>query len=103
MINTIISRAFPEDPIVGEEDTSDLRLDTDNARSLRERVVQLANDALIPTPSMEELSCGQNVSSWGLGVARTEAELLDAIDRGTFAGGGKGSESLDLCPDLVYT
>ncbi|QRV99413.1 Myo-inositol-1(Or 4)-monophosphatase [Ceratobasidium sp. AG-Ba] len=45
-INTILGSAFPDDPIIGEEDTSDLRLDTEPSRLLRERIVQLANDAL---------------------------------------------------------
>ncbi|CAE6400036.1 unnamed protein product [Rhizoctonia solani] len=90
VVATVLSKAFPEDPIVGEEDTSDLRLDTDKSRSLRERVIQLANDALSPSPSLEELTTGQNVGNWGLGAPRTEAELLDAIDRGTYAGGEKG-------------
>ncbi|KAJ1300636.1 hypothetical protein OPQ81_002288 [Rhizoctonia solani] len=90
VIATILSRVFPDDPIVGEEDTSDLRLETDKSRSLRERVIQLANDALSPPPTSEELTTGQDVGSWGLGVPRTEAELLDAIDRGTYAGGQKG-------------
>ncbi|KAG9094889.1 hypothetical protein FRC07_011185, partial [Ceratobasidium sp. 392] len=75
------------DPIIGEEDTSDLRLDTESARLLRERVVELASNALSPTPSTDEV---QGSSTWGLGTKRTEAELLDAIDRGTYAGGAKG-------------
>ncbi|QRV85350.1 Myo-inositol-1(Or 4)-monophosphatase [Ceratobasidium sp. AG-Ba] len=86
-INTILGSAFPDDPIIGEEDTSDLRLDTEPSRLLRERIVQLANDALSPPPSSEEV-LGSN--SWGLGKKRTEAELLDAIDRGTYTGGAKG-------------
>ncbi|CAE6442985.1 unnamed protein product [Rhizoctonia solani] len=90
VVATILSKAFPDDPIVGEEDASDLRLDTEKSRSLRERVIQLANDALSPSPTVEELTTGQNVGSWGLGAPRTEAELLDAIDRGTYAGGEKG-------------
>ncbi|CAE6411429.1 unnamed protein product [Rhizoctonia solani] len=90
VVATILSQAFPDDPIVGEEDTSDLRLDTDKSRSLRERVIQLANDALSPSPTVEELTTGQNVGSWGLGAPRSETELLDAIDRGNYAGGEKG-------------
>ncbi|CAE6439752.1 unnamed protein product [Rhizoctonia solani] len=90
VVNTIISKAFPDDPIVGEEDAGDLRDNTDKARSLRERVIQLANGTLSPPPTLEELKTGQNVGDWGLGAPRTEAELLDAIDRGTHAGGEKG-------------
>ncbi|ELU38743.1 3',5'-bisphosphate nucleotidase [Rhizoctonia solani AG-1 IA] len=90
VVNTILSKAFPDDPIVGEEDAGDLRDNTDKARSLRERVIQLANGTLSPPPTLEELKTGQNVGDWGLGAPRTEAELLDAIDRGTHAGGEKG-------------
>ncbi|CAE6358560.1 unnamed protein product [Rhizoctonia solani] len=90
VVNTILSKVFPDDPIVGEEDAGDLRVDTDKARTLRERVVQLANDTLSLPPTTEELTTGQNVGGWGLGAPRTEAELLDAIDRGTYAGGEKG-------------
>ncbi|KAG8796078.1 hypothetical protein FRC12_005348 [Ceratobasidium sp. 428] len=87
VINTVLGNAFPEDPVIGEEDTSELRLDTDPARLLRERIVQLASDTLGPAPSSEEI---QDSNTWGLGTKRTEAELLDAIDRGTYAGGAKG-------------
>jgi 3'(2'), 5'-bisphosphate nucleotidase len=103
VVNTMLSKAFPDDPIVGEEDASDLRLDTDKARSLRERVVQLANDALSPPPTSEELTTGQNVGGWGLGAARTEAELLDTIDKGTYAGGEKGRKSRSLSCLFPYS
>ncbi|KAF8602184.1 putative MET22-protein ser/thr phosphatase [Ceratobasidium sp. AG-I] len=90
VINTVLGKAFPDDPIVGEEDSGDLRRDTEPARLLRERVVQLANDALSPTANAEETSSPENLGAWGLGSVRTEAELLDAIDRGAYAGGAKG-------------
>ncbi|KAG9088303.1 hypothetical protein FS749_002257 [Ceratobasidium sp. UAMH 11750] len=87
VINTVLKNAFPDDPVIGEEDTSDLRLDTEPARLLRERIVQLASDALSPAPSANEV---QGANSWGLGTKPTEAELLDTIDRGKYAGGAKG-------------
>lgn len=90
VINTVLGKAFPDDPIVGEEDSGDLRRDTEPARLLRERVVQLANDSLSPSASAEETSSAQDLGAWGLGAARSEAELLDAIDRGAYAGGAKG-------------
>lgn len=87
MVNTILSRAFPADPIVGEESSSDLR--TSSASSLRSRIVELANEAL-----EGELGLGE-MSEWSIGPGqrRTEDELLQAIDRGNFSGGKMGSES----------
>jgi hypothetical protein len=41
VVNTILGRAFPTDPIVGEEDAAELRQDTGDA--LRNRIVTLAN------------------------------------------------------------
>ncbi|KAG0280709.1 ATP-dependent RNA helicase ddx42 [Linnemannia exigua] len=68
VINTILHKSFPEDPIVGEEDSKDLR--GEEGRSMREKVLELANS--------------------GLDQALTEDLLLETIDRGTFAGGAKG-------------
>ncbi|PAV15676.1 3(2),5-bisphosphate nucleotidase HAL2 [Pyrrhoderma noxium] len=84
VVNTILSRAFPGDKIVGEEDASELR-DEANA-TLRGRVVELANQALA-----SDLVPGDN-AQWGIGPnsRRSADELLDAIDRGNFEGGSKG-------------
>ena len=86
-MNTVLSNAFPEDNIVGEEDSSDLRPDANG--QLRERVVELANRALT-----DELSLGDNVQ-WGIGPGseRTSEQLLAAIDRGNHEGGRKGRAS----------
>jgi 3'(2'), 5'-bisphosphate nucleotidase len=54
VINTILSQAFPEDPIVGEEDASDLRVtttETEARQALRARVVELADDILAQPPT----------------------------------------------------
>jgi 3'(2'), 5'-bisphosphate nucleotidase len=90
VINTILSRAFPNDPIVGEESSSDLR--TSSASSLRSRIVELANEAL-----GGELGLGET-SEWGIGPGQnqTEEELLDVVDRGSFGGGRNGRE-LGIC------
>lgn len=87
VINTILSRAFPADPIVGEESSSELR--TESAGTLRARIVELANEAL-----EAELGLGE-MSQWGIGSGqgKMEEELLEAIDRGNFAGGKVGRES----------
>ncbi|KII90404.1 hypothetical protein PLICRDRAFT_173825 [Plicaturopsis crispa FD-325 SS-3] len=86
VVNTILSRAFPSDPIVGEEDSDDLRQDANI--SLRDRIVDLANEALgaeLPNSLEDEKALGV-----GAGQACSAAELLDAIDRGSHAGGTSG-------------
>lgn len=53
---------------------------------MKDRIVILANDALT-----SELELGDN-SSWGIGPGekKSDAELLDAIDRGNYKGGRSG-------------
>ena len=88
VVNTILNRMFPEDPIVGEEDAADLRRDEGTA--VRERIIQLANETLTaPLVPGEE-------GAWGLGPShgRTTEQLLDAIDRGAYNGGRSGRECL---------
>ncbi|KAI0759290.1 3',5'-bisphosphate nucleotidase [Trametes elegans] len=84
VVNTILARTFPEDPIVGEEDAADLR--GDSATALRERIVQLANETLT-APLVD----GEK-EEWGLGPSQgqTADQLLDAIDRGSYGGGRTG-------------
>jgi len=84
VINTILTRAFPNDPVIGEEDSADLR--TESATALRNRIVELANDTL--TAKLEH---GEK-EEWGLGPthAQTTEQLLDIIDRGNYAGGRTG-------------
>ncbi|KAF8634519.1 hypothetical protein AX17_004192 [Amanita inopinata Kibby_2008] len=84
VLGSMLGCAFPDDPIVGEEDASDLRVESGAA--LRERIVALANDALTA-----ELEIGDNVG-WGIGPGRerSASEILDAIDRGNHAGGRTG-------------
>ncbi|KAL4071908.1 hypothetical protein V8B97DRAFT_2083315 [Scleroderma yunnanense] len=90
VVNTILSKAFPSDPIVGEEDAADLR--QDGAETLRNRIVELSNEALTA-----DLGVG-DLAEWGLGPGkeRTLEQLLDAIDRGNDQGGPIGRRwSLD--------
>ncbi|KAI6122571.1 nucleotidase HAL2 [Pisolithus croceorrhizus] len=84
VVNTILGRAFPADPIVGEEDANDLR--REEADKLRNRIVELSNEALTA-----ELATG-DTAEWGIGPGqeRTLEELLDAIDRGNDQGGRIG-------------
>jgi len=86
VVNTIVGRAFPDDPIVGEEDAKDLRGDSPEAIALRSRIVDLATNNLAG-----ELGLGE-MEEWGLGPKHTHTpdQLLDAIDRGTYSGGPAG-------------
>lgn len=84
VVASILAKAFPDDPLVGEEDTKDLRANP----IMRDRVVELANEALTA-----DLALGDNVQ-WGIGPgqARTAEDLLSAIDRGTYEGGSSGRQ-----------
>ena len=84
LISSILYRAFPDDPIVGEEDASDLR--AESGKEMKDRIVELANEALT-----YELELGDN-RIWGIGPGeqQSDAHLLDAIDRGKYEGGRIG-------------
>ncbi|CAG8467961.1 600_t:CDS:2 [Ambispora gerdemannii] len=68
VINTILEKSFPNDPIAGEEDSKNLH--GDERKPLRQRILELTNTVLD-----EPLD---------------ENKLLNAIDRGTHPGGIKG-------------
>ncbi|KAF9205409.1 hypothetical protein BGZ49_004090, partial [Haplosporangium sp. Z 27] len=68
VVNSFLHSSFPADPIVGEEDSKDLR--GEEGRAMREKVLELANT--------------------GLDTPLTEESLLETIDRGTYAGGPNG-------------
>ncbi|KAG0165975.1 hypothetical protein DFQ28_008043 [Apophysomyces sp. BC1034] len=70
IVNTYLYKHFPNDPIVGEEDSKDLRGDA--GKILREKVHSLTNGVL---NAEEKLS---------------EEEILNAIDRGNYSGGSSG-------------
>ncbi|KAJ2959660.1 hypothetical protein NQZ79_g4906 [Umbelopsis isabellina] len=70
VVNTYLRQHFPTDPIVGEEDSKDLRGEA--GKALREKVHELTNGVF---PASEQL---------------TEEKLLEAIDRGNYAGGATG-------------
>jgi 3'(2'), 5'-bisphosphate nucleotidase len=97
-VNTILSRAFPSDPIVGEEDTKALRGNSPEVTTLRNRIVDLAAENLAG-----ELGLGE-MEEWGLGPKHTHTpdQLLEAIDRGTHSGGSTGRTfSAFLCQFFV--
>ncbi|CAG8592422.1 15350_t:CDS:2 [Gigaspora margarita] len=66
--NTLLYKVFPDDPIVGEESSDDLK--GDNGKEMRDKVLSLANSVLE--------------------IPLSEQELLEVIDRGTYAGGPNG-------------
>ena len=97
VVNTILSNAFPGDKIVGEEDAAELRQEANIG--LRDRVVELANEALIG-----ELGMGDN-AQWGIGPGKqqTAEGLLRAIDLGNHGGGNTGSERKSYLCVLRFT
>ncbi|KAI9457230.1 3',5'-bisphosphate nucleotidase [Lactarius psammicola] len=86
VINTVLSHAFPDDAIVGEEDSADLRAATPESDALRTRVVELADDVLAQPPRDH---AGER-AEWGLGRRWGADALLGAIDRGCHVGGRTG-------------
>ncbi|TDL27045.1 3(2),5-bisphosphate nucleotidase HAL2 [Rickenella mellea] len=84
VVNTILAHSFPDDPIVGEEDSAELRGESNS--NIRDRVVGLANDSL--TAKLIE---GEQ-PAWGIGPSASHSadDLLDAIDRGNYGGGRTG-------------
>ncbi|TCD64798.1 hypothetical protein EIP91_003610 [Steccherinum ochraceum] len=89
VVNTILGRAFPNDPIVGEEDAADLRGDA--ATALRTRIVELANATLTA-----KLEAGEK-EEWGLGPSgqQTTEQLLNIIDKGKHEGKAERMWTLD--------
>ena len=87
LISSILYRAFPDDPIVGEEDASELR--AESGKDMKDRIVELANEGLT-----YELELGDN-RNWGIGPGeqQSDEQLLDAIDRGNYEGGRVGRKS----------
>ncbi|KIK58985.1 hypothetical protein GYMLUDRAFT_227694 [Collybiopsis luxurians FD-317 M1] len=84
IIGSILQRAFPQDPIVGEEDAAELR--SESGATIRDRIVSLTNEALVG-----DLGLG-DIAEWGIGPGseQTPGQILDAIDRGNYEGGRTG-------------
>ncbi|TIA93557.1 hypothetical protein E3P99_00050 [Wallemia hederae] len=80
LVSLLLSKAFPSDPLVGEEDADVLR----QSAELKDKVIGLVNNELsIPLKHGE-------VDGLDLGSTQQENTLLDAIDRGTFQGSSTG-------------
>ncbi|RMZ83237.1 hypothetical protein DV738_g1354, partial [Chaetothyriales sp. CBS 135597] len=77
LIIAAIKHNFPEDEVVGEEEASSLRTDT----ALSARVWNLVKEVRLTDPE-SDAAVG--------GPIKSEADMLDAIDKGNSAGGPKG-------------
>ncbi|KAJ9121562.1 hypothetical protein QFC22_002181 [Naganishia vaughanmartiniae] len=78
LISLHLLDSFPEDKIVGEEDTTELRQND----GLRSKVVQLVNEGFAKGRA--------EPGAWSEGKTFSESEILSAIDAGSDAGGGTG-------------
>ena len=85
MVNTILANAYPDDKVVGEEDSAELA--APGNEELQSRVHSLVNEAL-----GAELRYGDN-AQWGIGPGRRREiqDIFEAIDRGNYEGGRSGS------------
>ncbi|EKM51463.1 uncharacterized protein PHACADRAFT_187961 [Phanerochaete carnosa HHB-10118-sp] len=83
VIGTVLCRAFPDDPIVGEEDAAYLR--SERGVAMRKRIVELTNEAFTAPLQLGE-------KEWGLGpsYAQSPEQIMDIIDRGSYSGGRTG-------------
>lgn len=91
VVNTLLSKYFPNDGIVGEEESDALRAD----EGLKEKVGQLVKTALekdekdVSAGSQGDLPGGK--PKWGEADWQDEAYLA-AIDKGNYEGGANGRE-----------
>lgn len=70
-VNEVLSKHFPDDGIVGEEDSNDLQ--GESGAEMRGKVSQLVNDALLAHDQVK--------------APLSDTQLLNAIDLGSYAGG----------------
>ena len=63
IINTYLNKAFPNDPIIGEEDSKDLRGDA--GKVLREKVYSLTNGVLNDDEKLSEEQASVQGGRWG--------------------------------------
>ena len=87
LVSTLIGKAFPDYPLIGEEDAMDLK--TEEQASVREKIVELANKAL-----SEDSGTPEDQAVWNIvGKESLSTETwLDAIDRGNAKYSNKGRE-----------
>lgn len=96
VIISLLGKAFPSIPVVGEEDANALRGDDPGATQLRNHVTSLARKAFAAAakedPPVPEEDPKAQIVGQALSHNFTDDELLDAIDRGNYEGGPKGGE-----------
>lgn len=95
IIISLLAQAFPEIPVVGEEDATALRGDAPDVKQLRDHVTSLARQSLSlaslrDPPTETDLPQAQLVAQAVSSNKFTDDELLDAIDQGNYEGGPKG-------------
>jgi len=78
IVNAILSSAFPNDPIVGEEDSAELRKD----KQLQDKVWKLVSSTLQDVAPQDLADQGGNISD--------AEEMMNYIDKGCSAGGPTG-------------
>ena len=89
LINHALQRAFPADPIVGEEDADALRADAGLCRQVWELVQDAANRPLSTFGTSSSNGSSSQADGLGDGPENEEA-MLAALDRGKGAGGATG-------------
>lgn len=93
LVSTLIGKSFPDYPLIGEEDATDLK--TEEQASVREKIVELANKAL-----SENSGTSQDQAVWNIvGKEPLPTETwLDAIDRGNAKYSNKGRKYNQTSP-----
>lgn len=90
VINTILHKSFPEDPIVGEEDSKDLR--GEEGRQMREKVLELANSGLDQALT-EELV--RSISFTWIAMDALRFFFLGSTEQGLAVWKAKGDHALE--------
>jgi len=85
LVSSLIFTQFPDDSLVGEEDSSELQ--DASHRDTKENIVRLSNEAMTET-----IPDGEHVWAAVKAVTRGEKEWLEVIDKGNSKGGPTGSE-----------
>lgn len=80
IINNAIKLNFPNDEIVGEEDSQDLKVDNDESKILNSKILDIINQVQAET----------NNSNEKLGTLNTLQDIWTSIDLGNSKGGSKG-------------
>ena len=82
IVNAILSSVFPQDPIVGEEDSGELRRN----ENLRDKVWKLVESTL----AEEDVSSGEVERDDIGGRIPNAEEMMNYIDKGSAVGGSTG-------------